>query len=68
MGNQLATKFYDIAEISVQKKSQFWKLYQAKTNQDSNEVTLFEFSDSDKLLNECANNALSVRIFKKINN
>jgi hypothetical protein len=68
MGNQLATKFYDIAEISVQKNSQFWKLYQAKTNQDSNEVTLFEFSDSDKLLNECANNALSVRIFKKINN
>jgi hypothetical protein len=67
MGNQLATKFYDIAEISVQKKSQFWKLYQAKTNQDSNEVTLFEFSDSDKLLNECANNALSVGIFKKTN-
>jgi hypothetical protein len=60
MGNQLATKFYDIEEISVQKKNQFWKLYQAKTNQDSIEVTLFEFSDSDKLLNECANNALSV--------
>eukprot|EP01080_Neovahlkampfia_damariscottae_P005929 gene5929-9759_t len=59
MGNQLGGKFYDLEEITTSKKTQFWKMYNAKMNENSNEVTVFEFSGTEELLMECSQKSLS---------
>jgi len=60
MGNQLTGKFYDLEEVSTSKKPQFWQMYNAKMNEGSNEVTVFEFNGKEELLIELSEKALSV--------